>query len=274
MLNKLMKHEFIATGRIMGAVYAVVVLILAYVFGSYYINKDTATTGQMLGIAVSLLISTCSFFLTAVVMITNFQNSLYGDRGYLSFTLPVKGSTLLVSKILTSTVWFIAAFGCFMGTIIVSAIVMKEDILGEDTYSMIESILPMFLGGKTIATVITTVIIDLIDIFIKFAVVTIEMYFAITLANIRYFQNRYTLWTIAFTVGVFYVVEKISSLFSDNLSMGLSVTGNSISFVYGEVVTGAGSIFINLVDSIVYLVFGAALYCVTFYLMNKKINIK
>mgnify|MGYP000417074107 CR=1 FL=1 len=77
MLGKLLKHEFIATGRIMGALYAVVALIMAYVLGSYYINKDTASTGQMLGITVLLLISSCSFILTAVVMIVNFQRSLY-----------------------------------------------------------------------------------------------------------------------------------------------------------------------------------------------------
>ena len=101
MLGKLLKNEFIATGRIMGALYAFVAVIMVYVLGSYYIAKDTASTGQMLGIMVLLLISSCSFILTAVVMITNFQKSLYGDQGYLSFTLPVKGSTLLISKIIT-----------------------------------------------------------------------------------------------------------------------------------------------------------------------------
>lgn len=274
MLNKLLKHEFIATGRIMGAVYSVVLLIMAYVLGSYYINRDTASTGQILGITVLLMISACSFFLTAIVMIVNFQKSLYGDRGYLSFTLPVKGSTLLISKILSSTVWFIAAFACLMGTAAVTFIVLKEDFLGEENYSLIESILPMFLGGKSVATVITTAIVYMFAYFIQFAVVTIEMYFAITLANTRHFQKKYTLWTIVFTIGVFYIVEKISSLFSDNLSMGLSVTGNSFSFVYDQAVTGAGSTFINLIDPIIYLVFGVVLYYVTFYLMNKKINIK
>ena len=80
MLGKLLKNEFIATGRIMGALYAVVAVIMAYVLGSYYITKDTASTGQMLGIMVLLLISSCSFILTAVVMIMNFQKSLYASR--------------------------------------------------------------------------------------------------------------------------------------------------------------------------------------------------
>lgn len=274
MLNKLLKHEFIATGRIMGAVYAVVALIMAYVLGSYYINKDTATTGQMLGITVLLVISACSFFLTAIVMIMNFQKSLYGDQGYLSFTLPVKGSTLLISKIFASTVWFVAAFVCLMGTAVVTFVVLKEDILGDETYSLVETILPMFLNGKSVATVITTAVVYMVAYFIQFAVVTLEMYFAITLANTRHFQKKYTLWTIVFTIGVFYVVEKISSIFSDNLSMGLSVTGNSFKFVFGEATAVAGSTFINLIDPIIYLVFGVVLYYATFYLMNKKINIK
>ena len=186
MLGKLLKNEFIATGRIMGALYAVVAVIMTYVLGSYYIAKDTATTGQMLGITVLLLISSCSFILTIVVMITNFQKSLYGDQGYLSFTLPVKGSTLLISKIITSTVWFVAAFVCLMGTVAISYFVVKEDVLGEDTFSTLETLLPMFLEGKSVATIVTSIVISMISYFLRFAVITIEMYFAISLANTRY----------------------------------------------------------------------------------------
>ena len=100
MLSKLLKHELISTGRIMGVLYAVVGVLMAYIVGSYYIGKgsEAATTGQMLGMMVLLIVSSCSFFLTVIVMISNFQRTLYGDQGYLTFTLPVKSTALLAHR--------------------------------------------------------------------------------------------------------------------------------------------------------------------------------
>lgn len=274
MLGKLLKNEFIATGRIMGALYAVVAVIMAYVLGSYYIAKDTATTGQMLGITVLLLISSCSFILTIVVMITNFQKSLYGDQGYLSFTLPVKGSMLLISKIITSTVWFVAAFVCLMGTVAISYFVVKEDVLGEDTFSTLETLLPMFLEGKSVATIVTSIVISMVSYFLRFAVITIEMYFAISLANTRHFQKKYLLWTIVFTIAIFFVVDRISGFIADNVVFGISIVGNKLSLItnYDSLAAGAG--FTDLVSVITYLIFGIGLYYATFYVMNKKVNIR
>ncbi|HCT16703.1 MAG TPA: hypothetical protein DIW36_04790 [Ruminococcaceae bacterium] len=274
MLGKLLKHEFIATGRIMGALYAVVAVIMAYVLGSYYISKDTATTGQMLGITVLLLISSCSFILTAVVMIVNFQRSLYGEQGYLSFTLPVKGSTLLFSKIIASTVWFVAAFLCLMGSAAITYFVVKEDVIGDETFSTIESLLPMFLQGKSISTIVTSIVISMISYFLRFAVITLEMYFAISLAKTRHFQKRYLLWTIIFTIVILFAVEKISGVISDNITFGLSIVGNELSVItnYDDLATGAS--FTDLVSIITYLIFGVGLYYATFYVMNKKVNIR
>lgn len=274
MLGKLLKNEFIATGRIMGALYAVVAVIMAYVLGSYYIAKDTATTGQMLGIMVLLLISSCSFILTAVVMITNFQKSLYGDQGYLSFTLPVKGSTLLISKIITSTVWFIAAFACLMGTAAITFFVVKEDVIGEETFSTLESLLPMFLEGKSVSTIVTSIVISMISYFLRFAVITIEMYFAISLANTRHFQKKYLLWTIIFTIAVLFIVERVSGIISDNIVFGISTVGNSLSIVTDYDQLAAGASFTDLVSVITYILFGVGLYYATFYVMNKKVNIR
>lgn len=273
MLNKLLKHEFMATGRIMGAVYAVVVLIMGYVLSSYYITRDEANVGQMLGITVLLLISSCSFILTAVVMITNFQKSLYGDQGYLSFTLPVKSVSLLASKVITSTVWFIAAFACFMGTMLLTLFVLKEDIMG-DSYATIESLLPMLLGGKSVSTIVVSLVIYLISYFIRFAVLTIEVYFAITLANTRHFQKYYAIWTIVFAIGIVFVAEKISALIADAVEFGIGVTEEGLSLVTDSSTLTMGASFINLVTIIVSLVIGAGIFYGTFYVMSKKVNIR
>lgn len=277
MLSKLLKHEFIATGRLMGVLYAVVGIIMAYILGSYYIGKDaseTVSTAQMLGVMVLMVISSCNFILTTVVMVTNFQKSLYGDQGYLSFTLPVKSVSLLASKVIVSTVWYIAAFACLMGTMAIMYFVIKEDYIGQESYAMIESMLPLLLGGKSLATVIASTVISLISFFIRFAVLSIEVYFAISLANTRLFQKRHLLWTIVFSMGTIYIAESISTWISDNVDFGLSVTADSIKIVTDYLQVDAGGSFINLVTLIISLVFGAAFFYATHYVMNKKVNIR
>lgn len=277
MLGKLLKHEFIATGRIMGVLYSVVLLIMGYILGSYYIGRnasDAATDGQMLGIMLLMLISSCSFFLTIVVMVTNFQKTLYGDQGYLSFTLPVKSVSLLASKVIVSTVWFIAAFACLMGTLAIMYFVIKEDYIGQENYAMIESMLPIFLGGKSLATLIASAVVSLIAFFVRFAVLSIEVYFAISLANTRLFQKRHLLWTIVFSIGTIYIAENISNLIANAVDFGLSVTGDAISLVTDSTQIAMGASFVNLTTLVISLVFGAAFFFATHYVMNKKVNIR
>ncbi|MBR6531912.1 MAG: hypothetical protein IKT61_05365 [Clostridia bacterium] len=277
MLAKLLKHEFIATGRIMGVLYAVVGILMAYILGSYYIGKggeEAATSGQVLGMMVLLIISSCSFFLTVIVMVSNFQKSLYGEQGYLSFTLPVKSTSLLASKVIASTVWFIAAFVCLMGTMAIMYYVIKEDYIGQESYAMIESMLPLILGGKSLATVILTTVISLVSFFIRFAVLSVEVYFAISLANTRHFQKKHLLWTIVFSMGIIYIAESISTLISDNIDFGLAVNADKITVVTNYLQVGASATFVNLTTIIVSLIFGVAFFFATHYVMNKKVNIR
>lgn len=277
MLAKLLKHEFIATGRIMGVLYSVVLIIMGYILGSYYIGRDTseaATTAQVLGMMVLMIISACNFILTTVVMVTNFQKSLYGDQGYLSFTLPVKSVSLLASKVIVSTVWYIAAFACLMGTMAIMYFVIKEDYIGQESYAMIESMLPLLLGGKSLATMLVTVVISLISFFVRFAVLSIEVYFAISLANTRLFQKRHLLWTIVFSMGTIYIAESLSELIAGEIDFGLSVTADSIKLVTDYLQVDAGASFINLTTLVISLAFGVAFFFATHYVMNKKVNIR
>lgn len=273
MLSKLLKHEFIATGRIMGAVYAVVVLAMGYVVGSYYINHDEVTIGRAIGMMVLIVASLCIFFLTAVIMVMNFQKTLYGDQGYLSFTLPVKSVSLLTSKVITSVVWFLAAFACVFGTLAIMFIVFKDDIAG-DSYDMLESLLAMFTGGKTVSTIIAYVVIQMISIFIKFAMLTVEVYFAITLANTRHFQKHHLLWTIVFSIGIIFIVQKLSEIISDAVTFCVAFSDGAISLITNTLDAPADAIPVDLMSIIISFAFGAAFFYGTFYVMSKKVNIR
>lgn len=278
MFGKLLKNEFISTGRIMGILYAVVLVLMGYLLGSYYFGRETASAapsdGEIIGVFALMMVSFCSFILTTIVMVTNFQKTLYGDQGYLTFTLPVKSTSLLASKVIVSAIWYIAAFACFLGTMVISFLVVKQDILGEENYEIIEQLLPSLTGGKSVKTMITSALITLITIFVQFAVIAIEVYFAISLANTRYFQKHYLLWTIVFSFAVVYVVELISSLITRDIVFGLSVENNSFRLITDFRDMSLLGTYVDLAATIISIVAGIGFFFATRYVMKNKVNIK
>ena len=96
MFGKLLKHDFFATGRFMAVVYAVFAIVAVYLVGSvHFSGNELDSIGEMLSYIALCLIAFVNFILTAVVVMSNFQKTLYGDQGYLTFTLPVKSSSVL-----------------------------------------------------------------------------------------------------------------------------------------------------------------------------------
>lgn len=114
MLGKLLKHEFRATGRIMGPLYLVMLAlalcanISARVLDASRSRLLNVLGGLVIAAFVIAIIGTCVMAL--VLMINRFRTNLMSDEGYVMFTLPVSVHQLVWSKIIVSTVWFAATF--------------------------------------------------------------------------------------------------------------------------------------------------------------------
>ena len=117
MLGKLMKHEFRATARRMLPLFLVVVLLSCFLrISTAVIDHSTRSLptilhmlNALLWVLFVLLLIGCVIF-AVVVMVNRFYKNLLTDEGYLMFTLPVSIHKLLWSKLLVSSVWFLAAF--------------------------------------------------------------------------------------------------------------------------------------------------------------------
>ena len=73
MFSKVIKHDFISTGRIMGIIYIIVAGISAVTLVSHYAKKaGEMTVAEMLGVSVLLIVSMCLFILTVVVVLSDF----------------------------------------------------------------------------------------------------------------------------------------------------------------------------------------------------------
>lgn len=114
MLNKLLKHEFRATGRIMLPT-LIGLLVMSIMAGiSLRIMSGQARIfwvfqvimGLLQGAFFAGLFAVC--ILVIVLIVIRFYKSLMGNEGYLSFTLPVTVDGHLWSKLITSFVWMVA----------------------------------------------------------------------------------------------------------------------------------------------------------------------
>ena len=104
MLGKLLKHEFKHSARYVTAIYACTAAVLLVMLFALLVKIT------WLSVAASMILYFAGILvvvMTLVSVIKNFYDTLYTNQGYLSFTLPVKCSSLLVSKVIVSFIWII-----------------------------------------------------------------------------------------------------------------------------------------------------------------------
>lgn len=119
MLRKLLKHEYIATARVMLPIYvAVLVLALAMRLtgGVWNAGGFSYSGADRIGAVITVLVITgffvgivAAFVASFVQTISRFRSNLLGDEGYVMFTLPVSTHQLVWAKLIVSVTWFIGA---------------------------------------------------------------------------------------------------------------------------------------------------------------------
>ncbi|MBP1755933.1 MAG: putative rane protein [Firmicutes bacterium] len=111
MLGKLLKHEFKATARLLLPIYLVLFVLtivdriaLSIDFrGALNVIPGFATMAYVISIVTIAVVS-------LVIIVLRFYKNLMTDEGYLMFTLPVKPSQLINSKLLVSMFWNLVSF--------------------------------------------------------------------------------------------------------------------------------------------------------------------
>ncbi len=276
MFGKLIKHEFIATGRIMAIVYGIIAVLSAYILGSFYLGDASVDSDALLpslSLILLFFVAMANVVLTIIVIMTNFQKSLYGDQGYLTFTLPVKSVSLLSAKILVSTFWYIAA----SLTVVVASFLFLgavEKDLGEEGVTLIEMLLGLYDSEMSIAVLIFQIAMVFVDFFFAALMFTLEVCFAITLSNTRLFQKHHVIFTLVFSGVAAWVTSKITSLVTDFATFGFNYDMDTDKL---ELVVNESEMFLSYIDLLTPIVTFAltiVFFFGTNYLMKKKINLR
>ena len=110
MLGKLIKHEFRATAMFIGLLFAGLLGLAALSRLFMFLEQQLAIFSLPLGITLGFYVvfAFAAMIVVYVIIIRRFYMNVYGDEGYLTLTLPVKRSYIILSKLIVGVVWLIA----------------------------------------------------------------------------------------------------------------------------------------------------------------------
>ncbi len=271
MLSKLMKYEVKATQRIFLPMYALIIVFAGInkLFMQLNFQRSDGMFSIATGIsmAVYVILIAATFVMTLVVMIQRFYKNLLGDEGYLSFTLPVKVHSHIDCKMLISLMWnvlsiVVAVLSVFI--LAVSSNMMKE------TREILTAIGKDFqhYGGMAWLVAVEAIVLILVSILVS----TLQIYASITVGS--YCSKHKLLAGFGAFIG-FGVVQQIVG----SILFGIYTGGQQMDYFlhsktltdWAMLQTAAGFLGASILFT---LVFGAAFYFFTNWLLSKKLNLE
>lgn len=269
---KLLKNDFISTGRIMGVIYLIVIGVSTVTLLTKSAGRGVVSAiGMLILIAIALVLT----ILTTVFVLIDFQKTLYGDQGYLTFTLPVKSWKILASKVIVSGAWYLIDLAAIVGIFIVIAESTKE--LMGDNYDEASDLIQLFFGND-IESLAAMIFLKVILVYAFIVFFTNVVFFTNTLSNTKYLQKHSILYTLLFFIPIAYATLKLADFFDSKLAFSVFFIEGSPKFVaYGSeyyFLINAGYTYCDVSKIIVFIVLGIALFFATHTIMKKFVNIR
>ncbi len=273
MLGKLLKHEIRHSARYTMAIYAAAFAAMAVTGISLLL--DSGWLGVLSCVAL-YVVGFASVVVTLVSVIKNFYDTLFSRQGYLTLTLPVKGSTLLLSKIIVSFIWIVVSF-CVMALTLLMIFFYGKERSGGTMDSMweiisVSGILDMLPSAGAIikfVAIVTVLVISTIITYVGY------VFFTVTLANTRPLQSHPKFYGGMIFFGIMTVVNALGNKLTELLPLTINVGTERVYLSFTQM--GAepdvlisygigGTIFSGLV--------AVGLLFATGYIIENKVNIK
>ena len=270
MLGKLLKQDFRATARIMLPLYAAVpVLGLFTNLITRLCENQNGFLIRAIGALVSLVFSLsliAAVVTTVVLMILRFYRNLMTDEGYLMFTLPVNRHQLIWSKLLSALIYTAASAVAVTLSILLVLLPIADwsgfwGNLGELLSSITES---LHFGVPGPLLLLWIAVLAILTVFSGFLMV----YAAIALGHS--FSNHKILLSVVFFIAFSLAMQAAGlTFFSYQLTIGETVieSGGSAASLLD------GTRFL-VIDSIETLVACGVFYTLTWYNLQKRLNLQ
>ncbi len=268
---KLLKNDFLASARVIPFFYIIeAVAVLVFFIG----DKTQKELPLALGITFTLLVAFLLIFISLFFVVYDFNKSLFGQQGYLSFSLPVSSRQLLGSKTLVYGGWMLLSYIVFIVVFAFTGSYVSVDVVGAENMSMAETFLYMFMPTLPPKSQLLVYLIYYVaNFFIAVLLSTSMIYFALAASHMRPFQKHNIIWAVIIFVAVAAIFVLFLNLLNKYLRFDVALYNDG---TYGLAIGGddyAGR-YVALIPFAGYIIYGIALFFATSYIMHKKINIK
>lgn len=276
MLAKLTKYEFRATGRMLGILYAALIIISVVTRIEFAIESATHGGMSMMFPTVIVMMLYVGAIvaigvLTLILIIQRFYKNLLQNEGYLMHTLPVKMWQHIASKLIVSVAW------CFISMIVIFASFMIIGSIGINFGDFITIFTNIsFRGhGDLLANGIALMFEMFILMIAGAASAILQIYIAMAIGQLT--DNHKLLCSFGAYVGINIVIQIIVGIFSSILSSGSSsymLTG-ILGFVSSSNMGSMTQMHVAMWSLIgLYVVKAVLFFAGTNYLMKNKLNLE
>ncbi len=259
MLGKLMKYEWKSTWKLLVPMNALIIAMSLFAYLTIRLDffDNDSDVVILSGITIIMFYILSMFVVvigTAIYLIYRFYTSVYGDQGYLLHTLPVDKHHIIISKVLVSVLWLmLSIILIYMSVFLLfSSDEAVLEAVWDTMVDYVESLeLDAFAGGLTI---IMTILAFIFQMLAKVLKVTA----CISLGQLS--SNHKVLTSFAFYYGIYFVQRIFSIMY---YVIYFAIDDDLISAYQGSWET-------SLIAGIIYC---AVFYFITWYLMEKKLNL-
>ena len=284
MFAKLLKNEFIQTGRMYLVLLAVGVG--AGGLGALFTMKQNVGMGQFIGAIVwnFLLILFAAILETLGIVITlvSTNRSLFTERGYLTFSLPVSSTQLLLSKFTANVAFMLLTIAEAVGLIYVALFVNLRNLAGNIGDTLIgkmgagaEDFRDQFsaeaLGLPTRAELLRFGAFALMWLIMFLILAMMAVLFVLTISHVRPFQSSPGLWIFVFLLASLVFCVLVVKNIGDAIQIIMPLQFRGLS---SSVLGSTGDTGLNMMHAIVMLGLSVMFFFLTNFLMKRKISLK
>lgn len=272
MLGKLMKHEWLSVWKVPTLLIGVL-LVASLLCGSVFALPmwDSDWAGVSLS-AISLImlyymaIIVCCVGIT-VYMAVRFYKSMFTDEGYLTHTLPVTSHQLLLSKVITMSIWSLIG----MIAVVISVLIMLGFVciflidnfnnLGYELRSLMHELAQLEELKGFLGLMFTMILMAIASTFGG----TMMVVGAISIGQML--RKHRILGAIGAYIGIYIVVQIIGTIASFPVMFGITMTADQKDLF--SVYNGT-----YLVMTLIYVAVGIGLYFLSEYLIRRQLDLE
>ncbi len=276
MVGKLIKNEFKASIHSVAPIYIATIAVIAALSVSFLLEIVWLAA---LSLIAFYLVASCLIFITIISVINQFTKSMFRDQGYLTFTLPVTSGQILFSKALCSFFWIgfsiVTSIAMFAG-LFIYIMNQVETQVDETTMLQIETILVILDKTPDFTIILKLLIMALVYFITLVAFIVSEIYFSVTLANVKPFQRMGNLATMIIftTIFIFTAIVNLSLKLNYPLSLRINILGRDagIEIIHKAMVESQS--LLGFAETITMAIGAVIFFALTAWFMKHKINLK